>query len=188
MPEVIAILAGTVKQARRGLVALGRLPESSPAHALLVDVEDLLKAMLRASEHLVQGESLTTEDMSALASFPARLQGYDEQAITRGPVAVVVHSDPGAHRELVSATGGVEPAYLVMRDTSKDGLLLAVGAHQSHHEVVDDRRTHPTAATDAGWRARLKAKTSGIESGRGSWVSSFRLSSDDAKGARVAPR
>ena len=174
-PEPIAIMVGTVRQLRRGLVALGKLPESSAAHALLLDIEDLLKSALRIAERLAHGESLTNDDATMLAAFPARVAGYEEHALTTGPVDVVVHSDPIAQRVLVSATGAIEPAYLVVRDPSKEGLVLAVGAHQSHHQLVDDRRTHPTAATDAGWRARLKAKSAANETGRASWVASFRL-------------
>jgi hypothetical protein len=124
-----------------------------------------------------------------LASFPARVAAYEEHALTNGPIAVVVHADPTAHRVLVSATGAIEPVYLVVRDPSKDGVVLAVGAHQSHHELVDDRRTHPTAATDAGWRARLKAKSAPNETGRASWVSSFRLEPKEAgRGAPEPPK
>lgn len=165
LPEVIARLAGAVGQLRRGLAALTKAPSGSAGMAALVEVEDILKAALRAAEHHVSDEALGSEETAALASLPARFARLEGKAPPE-PVVAAMASDPAGERVLVTATGAFEPALLVVRDAAKEDAVVAVGVHLAHHEVV----AAPPALTDAAWRATSKATTA-----RPAWTDAFRV-------------
>jgi hypothetical protein len=89
-----------------------------------------------------------------------------EEGLELGPRIAVVSEDPPGHRALLAATGAIEPVLLLVRDPGKDSMILAVGAHVAHHEVV---ATGDAARTDAAWRVRLKGGVA-----RSTWVGAFR--------------
>jgi hypothetical protein len=165
LPDVIARLAGAVGQLRRGLVAMLALKADAPAVATLVEIEDILRVALRAAEHHVSDEALTSEEEASLASLPARFTRLEEGGAL-GPVVAEMASDPVGNRVLINATGAFEPVVLVARDSAKGEPLAAVGVHLSHHEVV----AAPPALTDGAWRATLKTTTA-----RPAWTDAFRV-------------
>lgn len=176
IPSVVARLVGTVRQVRRGLEALG--PITPGSSAMLVEVEDILRAALRGAQRHASDEALAPEEASALASIPARLARLEAGGkIDSGPVVAVVYSDPTSRRVLASATGGIEPILTLARDPDGEEPLLVVGAHMTHHELVEGFERAPgvlhavrPALTDASWRARLDRRPPT----RPGWVSSFR--------------
>gem|GEM_PF-1785779 len=175
-PEVIARLVATVRQLRRGLEALAKLPSQSTA--LLVETEDMLRAALRGAERHASDEPLSPEEAAALASLPARMERIeDDRSAEHGPVVAVVYSDPPSRRVLAAATGPIEPVLMLVREANKDAPLLVVGAHVGHYEIVEGFETTPgvlhgvrPALTDASWRARLQSNPPP----RAAWASSFR--------------
>lgn len=191
-PDVVARLVAVVRQLRRGLVALGPMAPSSSAATTLVEIEDILRVVLRAAERHANDDVLSTEEATALASVPARIARIEEDAGSEvGPVVAVVHSDPASGRVLVSATGDIEPALVLARDPSRDEPVLVVGAHVAHHELTVGLERVPGVlhgvrpeTTDAAWRARLDstvpgavaagALASGAVPSRAAWVASFR--------------
>lgn len=175
-PEVIARLLGAIRQTRRGLEALTKLPPH--ATALLVETEDMLRAALKGAERHASDELLSSEEAAALASLPARMERIEDDASTeQGPVVAVVYSDPPSRRVLVAATGPIEPVLMLAREANKDDPLLVVGAHVGHYEVVEGFETAPgvmhgtrPVLTDASWRTRLQSSPPP----RAAWTSSFR--------------
>lgn len=155
-PDVIARLVATVAQMKRGLAAVGGLPATSPAMTSLAEVEDILRVALRIAVREANDEALLAEDVSALASMPARLARLEEggEVASRSMVPVVaeVVVDAAGDRSLSSATGIIEPAVTIVREPGTGRLLLAVGAHVAHHELIERRGQR---STDASHRARL---------------------------------
>ena len=155
-PDVIARLVATVGQMKRGLAAVGGLPATSPAMTSLAEVEDILRVALRIAVREANDEALLAEDVSALASMPARLARLEEggEVASRSMVPVVaeVVVDAAGDRSLSSATGIIEPAVTIVREPGTGRLLLAVGAHVAHHELIERRGQR---STDASHRARL---------------------------------
>jgi hypothetical protein len=175
-PEVIARLVGAVRQTRRGLEALTKLPPH--ATALLVETEDMLRAALKGAERHASDEPLTPEETAALASLPARMERIEGDASAEhGPVVAVVYSDPPSRRVLAAATGPIEPVLMLAREADKDDPLLVVGAHVGHWEIIEGFETAPgvmhgtrPVLTDASWRARLQS----TPPPRATWTTSFR--------------
>ncbi len=151
-PDVIAQLVAAAAQMRRGLSVVGGLPVTSPAMAGLVEVEDLLRLALRVAEREVNGEALPPEDAAALASVPARLARLEDATGALVPVVAELVTDTAGDRTLSTATGGVESAVTVVQEPGTDRLLLAVGAHIAHHELVEPRAIR---TTDASLRVRI---------------------------------
>ena len=160
-PEVIARLVATVGQMRRGLGAIGGLPPTSPAMVTLAEVEDILRTSLRVSSRGTNEEALSTEDLSALASLPARLGRLEEPGEGVEPAVVPLVAelfvDAASDRVLSSATGLVEPAAMVMKEPSTGRLVLAVGAHVAHRDLVEARGQR---SSDASYRVKIRGETS----------------------------
>lgn len=135
-PAVIGRLLGTVRQARRGLARLGRLPGGSPGDAVLAEAEDILKLAGHAAAHAAADDSLGADDRAALSAVPARLAALDAEGRTRLPYAAVIHADLADERAVVTAAGAVEPAVLLVREPGTPRIFVAVGAHLTHHEGV----------------------------------------------------
>jgi hypothetical protein len=154
-PEVIARLVATLGQMRRGLAAIGGVQPASPAMTVLVEVDDLLRAALRVASRQVNDEALNAEDLAVLASLPARLARLEESENEMVPVVAEVFADPRGERVLSSATGSVEPALMIVREPGTGRLLLAVGAHVAHHELVEARGER---STDATYRSRFRGE------------------------------
>ncbi|MBX3228964.1 MAG: DUF3160 domain-containing protein [Labilithrix sp.] len=155
-PESIALLAGAVQQARRGLEAITGLKGSA-----LDDVDELLLIALKAAENLVNDDAAVD-----VSSLPARIAKLEEDYGDVGPIAVVVSSDPPSRRLLASATGRIEPLVRLVRDSGKEEPILVVGAHVAQHEIVTDAGEAPT---DATWRWKVASAV------RGSWVAPVRF-------------
>ena len=176
-PEVIAGLVATAAQMRRGLAVVGGLPVTSPAMTSLLEVEDLLRAAMRIASRESNGEELPAEDLAVLAALPARLarleEGSPKAPAASASVIAQLAVDPAGARVLSTATGGIEPAILIVRDTNGD-LQLVVGAHLPHYEIIETRATR---SDDASHRARLlRDAADGREPPRGTYTTSFRLS------------
>lgn len=157
-PEVIARMVATVGQMRRGLGAIGGLAPTSPAMVTLAEVDDMLRAALRAASRGPNEEALTSEDMAALASLPARFARLEDPGdeAARGPAVVPLvaelYVDDAADRVVSIATGLVEPAVMVAREPGTGRLVLAVGAHVAHRELVEPRGQQ---SNDSSYRARI---------------------------------
>jgi hypothetical protein len=155
-PEVIARMVATVGQMRRGLGAIGGLAPTSPAMVTLAEVDDMLRASLRAASRGANEETLTSEDMAALASLPARFARLedpgDEGAPAMVPLVAELYVDAVGDRVVSTATGLIEPAVMVAREPGTGRLVLAVGAHVAHRELVEPRGQQ---STDASYRARI---------------------------------
>jgi hypothetical protein len=135
-PEVVARLLGAVKQLERGLAARGPLDASTSGMTTLAEIEDILRGAQKIAEDELRGE-LDDADRAALAAFPARVQALEtEDATTAVPVVVEIASD-AAHGGpiLESATGLVEPAALLLKETRSGRVVLGVGAHVAQHEI-----------------------------------------------------
>jgi hypothetical protein len=157
-PEAAAKLLALVRQAAKGLTALGALPSDSPARAVLAEVDDLLWVALGAALHEANDEPFPAELASALAALPARMAALEERVATSGtadvPMVVDVHTDLAPGRVLEEATGYIADLYLVVPEPRSRKLVLAVGASIPHYEL-----TQPAAQrlSDSAWRARLQA-------------------------------
>lgn len=160
-PEAIARLLATLRQTRRGLTALGPMEKSSPADLLLAEAEDIVKVCLEAS---------ASEDAGPLAAIPSRIALFEtDAAVTGGPYATVVHSDPASGRALVSATGAIEPALMLVREPGAGRLVLATGAHFAHFEAIE--RTDQLEGAAALLERRIREG----KATRASWTEGFRL-------------
>jgi hypothetical protein len=170
-PHVIARLLAIVRQAQRGLTALGPLPAKSPAQSALAELEDVLWLAMRVSSRAAADKPVLPEDAALLASLPARMANLEADAPDEpGPVAVAVHADPVSGGLLVSGTGLIEPVLYVVRDPGTGKRILAAGAHVTHREVVE-RSRGGMEPTDAAWRARFKAEPPPPAS----WTTAFRV-------------
>lgn len=188
LPDVVSRLVSVVRQARRGLEALGAAAPSSSAATTLAEVEDVLRGALKGAERHAGDEALTAEEAAAIASLPARIAKLEADASEAvGPVIAVVYSDAPSRRLLATATGPIEPALMLARDPTRDEPLLVVGAHLAHHEVVAGLAPAPgvlhavrPSLTDAAWRDRWRspAPSPGAPSPgaptRSPWTASFR--------------
>lgn len=182
-PDVIARLLATVGQMKRGLAAVGGLPSTSAAMTTLAEVEDMLRVSLRVALREAHDEELTAEDVSALSSMPARLARLEDLDSGAGaamvPVVAEIVVDAAGNRSLSSATGVIEPAVTIVREPGTGRLLLAIGAHIAHHELVEPRERR---STDASHRARLLGDAGVGDAGqpraplpsRGAYCSTFR--------------
>lgn len=159
-PEVIARLVATAGQMRRGLGAIGGLPVTSPAMVTLAEVDDMLRVALRVATRGANDEALSSEDLAALASLPARFGRLedpgDEGAAAIVPLVAELYVDAAADRVLSTATGLVEPAVMVIREPATGRTVLAVGAHVGHRELVEARGQR---STDASYRARIRGES-----------------------------
>ncbi|MBX3209951.1 MAG: DUF3160 domain-containing protein [Labilithrix sp.] len=192
LPDVVSRLVSVVRQARRGIEALGD-GSSRSATTTLVEVEDLLRAALKGAERNASDEALSAEEAAALASLPARIAKLEDDASEEvGPVVAVVYSDPKSRRLLATATGDLEPALMLARDPTRDEPVLVVGAHLAHHEIVEGFDRPPgvlhavrPALTDAAWRARRTGRPTSASAAatgaglptapaRAPWTASFR--------------
>jgi hypothetical protein len=180
-PEVIARLVATVAQMKRGLAAIAGLPATSPAMVALAEVDDMLRAAMRAASRQVNDEALAPEDIASLASFPARIASLEEQAESGGasvPVVAEMMVDVSGERVLSTATGEVESAVTVVREPGTGRLVLVVGAHVAHHELVEPR---PQQSRDQSHRARFLGVRGVTENrnallpARGAYTSTFRM-------------
>lgn len=142
-PDVIARLVATVGQLKRGLAGLRALGPTSPAMVVLAEVDDILRVALRVATRTSNDEALAPEDLTALASLPARLASLEEPSedgvAPGGPVIAEVFVDASGHRVLSTATGAIEPAVMIVREPGSGRLVMAVGAHVAHHELVEAR-------------------------------------------------
>lgn len=163
-PEVIARMVATVGQMRRGLGAIGGLAPTSPAMVTLAEVDDMLRASLRAASRGANEEALTSEDTAALASLPARFARLEDPGDEGArwpamvPLVAELYVDAAADRVVSTATGLVEPAVMVAREPGTGRLVLAVGAHVAHRELVEPRGQQ---SNDASYRARIRGETGG---------------------------
>ena len=147
-PDVIARLVATVNQMKRGLAGLGALGPTSAAMLELTEVHDILRVALRVATREANDEALSPEDLAALASLPARLASLEEPGedgvVPGGPVIAEVFVDASGHRVLSTATGPIEPAVMIVREPGTGRLVVAVGAHVAHHELVEARGRQTT--------------------------------------------
>ncbi len=55
-----------------------------------------------------------------------------------------VFVDASGHRALSTATGAIEPAVMIVREPGTGRLVMAVGAHVAHHELIEARGQQTT--------------------------------------------
>ncbi len=133
-PEAIAHLLSAVRQANRGLGALGRLDRESPHRTSLAEIEDLLGVALRAATRAHDDEPVAAADLPRLAAVPARLRAL-EAGLPDADLArtVEVATHPRTGRSLTAGVAGIEPALVLVKDTREGApegaAVLAVGAH-----------------------------------------------------------
>lgn len=175
-PEAIARLLGAVRQTRRGLTALGPMVKSSPADALLAETEDIVTVCLQVAEREARDEAAGADDSGpigptgAIAAIPSRIAALEnDAAVEGGPYVAVIHSDPRSSRALVSATGAIEPALLLMREPGSGRIVLAVGAHLAHFEAIEPMDQLEGAA------ALLERRIREGKVARAAWSDGFRL-------------
>jgi len=108
--------------------------------------------------------------VNALASVPARLARLEEASGALVPVVADVFDDAAGDRTLASATGGIESAVTVVREPGSDRLVLAVGAHIAHHELLEPRGAR---TTDASLRVRILRQDAATPA-RGPYTAAFR--------------
>jgi hypothetical protein len=140
-PEVIARLSEATGQMRRGLTAIGGLATDSAGLTSLVEVDDLLRIALRIATRELYDEALTSEDAAAIASLPARLARLEDDT-GEHPIVAQVFTDRGGGRILSSSAGPVETALMTLREPGTGRLVLAVGAHVPHRDIVEARQRH----------------------------------------------
>lgn len=189
-PDVIARLAATMGQMKRGLAAVGGLAATSPAMTSVAEVEDILRIALRVATREANDAALTAEDLAALAALPARLDRLEQAGAEEGAAATTVprvtmraeiFTDPSSDRVLSSATGALEQAIAIVREPGTGRLLVAVGAHVPHYEIVTIRasRLLATPQTVPGTGAAAAPAGSAIPDGgpevRGVYTASFRM-------------
>ena len=68
----------------------------------------------------------------------------DDGVAPGGPVVAQVFVDASGHRVLSTATGAIEPAIMIVREPGTGRLVVAVGAHVAHHELVEARGRETT--------------------------------------------
>ena len=104
---------------------------------------------------------MASEDIAALASLPARFARLedpgDEGAAAMVPLVAELYVDAAADRVVSTATGPVEVAVVVAREPGTGRLVLAVGAHVAHRELVEPRAQR---SNDTSYRARIRGETS----------------------------
>ncbi len=114
---------------------------------------------MRVSSRGTNEEALSAEDLSALASLPARLARLEEPGGDGEPATVPLVAelfvDAASDRVLSTATGLVDPAAVVMKEPSTGRLVLAVGAHVVHRELVEARGQR---SNDASYRAKIRGE------------------------------
>jgi hypothetical protein len=176
-PDAIAHLLSAVRQANRGLGALGRLDPKGPHRTALAEIEDVLGLALRVATRMHDDDPLSAEDAAALAAVPARLALLEGDLPDADLLASAeVASHPRSGRVLVAAVVGIEPAIVLVKDTARPRTVgqgvasaeettqpqavLAVGAHLVLSERVVGR--------GAGGAAPDELRAPG-------WLSAFRV-------------
>lgn len=153
-PEAIAKLVMLVRQALRGLSAMGALPAESPAKKVLSDVDQLLGVAFEVALLSANDEPPSADQAATLSNFPRWLSVLEGALSSESARVVDVHTDLENGQVLEEATGYPEELYLVMREPRTGRMVLTVGAVLPHYEFVQN--THDRLTDDA-WRARLEA-------------------------------
>lgn len=136
-PEAFGRLLALVRQASRGLLALGLDPRS-PGLRSLAAAERIADAAFLASARLARDEAWTQEERAALAFAAAELRGLEAHLGPRARAARAtdVHGDAGGTRALVAGTGAVERAYVVVPVAGGGPPRIAIAAHLPVYEKV----------------------------------------------------
>ena len=137
-PEIEAIgnLMSLVRQASRGLDALKAIDPTSPAHAVLADVDELLTVAFEVALLAANDESPTTTQRATLATLPAWMDSLETALGSETIRSVVAHRNQGDGSTLVESTKAIETIYLALREPRTDRLVLAIGGHVPHLEEV----------------------------------------------------
>ncbi len=153
-PEAIAKLLATVRQAQRGLLALGALADGSPARSVLGHVDQLLTAAFEVALLAASDEEATDDQQKVLSALPAWLDALEWATGSETPRVVDVHTDRAESKVLEEATGGVGELALVVREPGTGRLFVALGAAVPHYELTQSASDR---LGDPAWRARLRA-------------------------------
>ena len=146
-PEAIGRLAATLKQAEKGLAALGHLDAASAAIANLREAESIAFVAYRASTRLANGESLTAEEQADVDQLDERLRRFEARlgkGVVDSRVVTAVHRELGTNSTLLEATGTLETVVVAMRDPESGKTILVQGAHLPHYEFVTGAARAPT--------------------------------------------
>lgn len=170
-PEAIARLAATLKQAERGVAALGHIDPKSPAIAMLKEAESIMFVAYRAATRLANGEALSPEERSDVDKLDERIHRFEVhcgKATIDSRVVVAVHRELGTNSTLFEATGALETIVVAVRDPASAKTVLARGAHLPHYEFTTGAARAPT---DTSFRDQL---ATGKTPKRDPYVSTYR--------------
>lgn len=147
-PETYARLLALVRQANRGLAALGLLPKEG--FAALRELDALLEIAVAASASVVND----TAPPEGLGTLPLALAAFEERygAGEVGEVGVVAdaHADANSQRVLHVGTSGLRELSMVMMARGSEPLLqVARGPVLTYREHPQDAKAR---LDDARWR------------------------------------
>ena len=153
-PEAIAKLVSLVRQALHGLTSMGAVASTSPAKAVLSDVDQLLGVAFEVALLSANDEPPSADQAATLSSLPRWLSVLEDALSSETARVVDVHTDLENGQVLEEATGYPEELYLVMREPRTGRMVLTVGAVLPHYEFMQNTNDR---LTDGAWRARLDA-------------------------------
>ncbi len=102
--------------------------------------------------------------------MPARLARLEEGGSAVVPVVAEIVVDAAGDRSLSTATGMIESGATIVREPGTGRLVLAVGAHVAHHELIEPRGKR---TTDATRRIRVQPMTK--DDTRSAYTGGFRM-------------
>jgi hypothetical protein len=138
-PEIEAIgnLMAVVRQTSRGLDALGAIAPTSPAHAVLTDVDELLTNAFEVALLAANDEGPTTSQRATLAALPAWMDSLETAMMSQTIRSIVVHRNQQDGSTLRESTSAIQTIFLALREARTKRLVLAVGAHVPHAESIE---------------------------------------------------
>ena len=154
-PEAIAKLVSLVRQALRGLSSMGAVASTSPAKAVLSDVDQLLGVAFEVAILSANDEPPSADQAATLSDFSRWMTALEGALSSETARVVDVHTDLESGQVLEEATGYPEELYLVMREPRTGRMVLTVGAVLPHYEFMQNTNDR---LTDDAWRARLEGE------------------------------
>jgi hypothetical protein len=136
-PEALGHLLSYLRQADRGLGALGLTKKSRGALAL-AEIQDIVEAAYQTATRAANGEPPTVDLAARLAKMASRLEWLEHETGLRtgGMLATQVHQDSVSGRVSVAGITGLTELHVAIRDPRTGGLVHAVGARFSALDAV----------------------------------------------------
>lgn len=147
-PELLAHLLSYLRQAQKGLSAIG-LAKDAPGALALAEVEEIVVAAFETATRAANGESPTSDSAATLGTFHDRLEWLERDVGLRigGVLATHVHQDAVSGRASVAGITGLTELHVAVRDPRSGNLVHAVGARLAGLDGVwaRNRPTHDGA-------------------------------------------